>query len=191
MKKNENNIDKLLTLEQEYRNKENHSECLDICLKILDEIKLLSENKKFDILSKIFLFENQSNYVRIHLMYELFQNNNFIDSLSIKRKYYKLLIDSLKNGNANDLTKEKNEIIKLYDNCEVNNFEEIDKYIVNYVVDIDNINNNINYIINEKFPFKKSKSCINELIINQPNLESSVDRFNQQEVTNPQIIKNI
>ena len=120
-------------------------------------------------------------------MYELFQNNNFIDSLSIKRKYYKLLIDSLKNGNANDLSKEKNEIIKLYDNCEVNNFEEIDKYIVNYVVDIDNINNNINYIINEKFPFKKSKSCINELIINQPNLESSVDRFNQQEVTNPQI----
>ena len=187
MKKNENNIDKLLILEQEYRNKENHSECLDICLKILDEIKLLSENKKFDILSKIFLFENQSNYVRIHLMYELFQNNNFIDSLSIKRKYYKLLIDSLKNGNANDLSKEKNEIIKLYDNCEVNNFEEIDKYIVNYVVDIDNINNNINYIINEKFPFKKSKSCINELIINQPNLESSVDRFNQQEVTNPQI----
>ena len=187
MKKNENNIDKLLTLEQEYRNKENHSECLDICLKILDEIKLLSENKKFDILSKIFLFENQSNYVRIHLMYELFQNNNFIDSLSIKRKYYKLLIDSLKNGNANDLSKEKNEIIKLYDNCEINNFEEIDKYIVNYVVDIDNINNNINYIINEKFPFKKSKSCINDLIINQPNLESSVDRFNQQEVTNPQI----
>ena len=187
MKKNENNIDKLLTLEQEYRNKENHSECLDICLKILDEIKLLSENKKFDIISKLFLFENQSNYVRIHLMYELFQNNNFIDSLSIKRKYYKLLIDSLKNGNANDLSKEKNEIIKLYDNCEINNFEKIDKYIVNYVVDIDNINNNINYIINEKFPFKKSKSCINELIINQPNLESSVDRFNQQEVTNPQI----
>ena len=187
MKKNENNIDKLLTLEQEYRNKENHSECLDICLKIFDEIKLLSENKKFDIISKLFLFENQSNYVRIHLMYELFQNNNFIDSLSIKRKYYKLLIDSLKNGNANDLSKEKNEIIKLYDNCEINNFEEIDKYIVNYVVDIDNINNNINYIINEKFPFKKSKSCINELIINQPNLESSVDRFNQQEVTNPQI----
>ena len=187
MKKNENNIDKLLTLEQEYRNKENHSECLDICLKILDEIKLLSENKKFDIISKLFLFENQSNYVRIHLMYELFQNNNFIDSLSIKRKYYKLLIDSLKNGNANDLSKEKNVIIKLYDNCEVNNFEEIDKYIVNYVVDIDNINNNINYIINEKFPFKKSKSCINDLIINQPNLESSVDRFNQQEVTNPQI----
>ena len=157
MKKNENNIDKLLTFEQEYRNKENHSECLDICLKILDEIKLLSENKKFDIISKLFLFENQSNYVRIHLMYELFQNNNFIDSLSVKRKYYKLLIDSLNNGNANDLLKEKNEIIKLYDNCEVNNFEEIDKYIVNYVVDINNINNNINYLINEQFPFKKSK----------------------------------
>ena len=32
-----------------------------------------------------------------------------------------------------------------------------------------------------------NSSCINDLIINQPNLESSVDRFNQQEVTNPQI----
>ena len=187
MKKNENNIDKLLILEQEYRNKENYSECLEICLKILEEIKSLSEKKKFDIISKLFLFENQSNYVRIHLMYELFQNNNFIDSLSIKRKYYKLLIDSLNNGNANDLLKEKNEIIKLYDNCEVNNFEEIDKYIVNYVVDINNINNNINYIINEQFPFKKSKSCINDLIINPSNIESSEVRFNQQEAMNPQI----
>ena len=187
MKKNENNIDKLLILEQEYRNKENYSECLEICLKILEEIKSLSEKKKFDIISKLFLFENQSNYVRIHLMYELFQNNNFIDSLSIKRKYYKLLIDSLNNGNANDLLKEKNEIIKLYDNCEVNNFEEIDKYIVNYVVDINNINNNINYIINEQFPFKKSKSCINDLIINPSNIESSEVRFSQQEAINPQI----
>ena len=187
MKKNENNIDKLLILEQEYRNKENYSECLEICLKILEEIKSLSEKKKFDIISKLFLFENQSNYVRIHLMYELFQNNNFIDSLSIKRKYYKLLIDSLNNGNANDLLKEKNEIIKLYDNCEVNNFEEIDKYIVNYVVDINNINNNINYIINEQFPFKKSKSCINDLIINPSNIESSEVRLSQQEAMNPQI----
>ena len=187
MKKNENDIDKLLILEQEYRNKENYSECLGICLKILEEIKSLSEKKKFDIISKLFLFENQSNYVRIHLMYELFQNNNFIDSLSIKRKYYKLLIDSLNNGNANDLLKEKNEIIKLYDNCEVNNFEEIDKYIVNYVVDINNINNNINYIINEQFPFKKSKSCINDLIINPSNIESSEVRLSQQEVMNPQI----
>ena len=187
MKKNENDIDKLLILEQEYRNKENYSECLEICLKILEEIKSLSEKKKFDIISKLFLFENQSNYVRIHLMYELFQNNNFIDSLSIKRKYYKLLIDSLNNGNANDLLKEKNEIIKLYDNCEVNNFEEIDKYIVNYVVDINNINNNINYIINEQFPFKKSKSCINDLIINPSNIESSEVRLSQQEVMNPQI----
>ena len=138
----------------------------------MEEIKSLSEKKKFDIISKLFLFENQSNYVRIHLMYELFQNNNFIDSLSIKRKYYKLLIDSLNNGNPNDLLKEKNEIIKLYDNCEVNNFEEIDKYIVNYVVDINNINNNINYIINEQFPFKKSKSCINDLIVGYSLIEN-------------------
>ena len=146
MKKNENNIDRLLILEKEYRNKENKLECFDICLKILDEIKLFSPNQKFDIISKIFLFENQSNYVRIHLMYELFQNNNFIDSLSVKRKYYKLLIDSLKNGNAIDLLNEKNELIKMYDKCEFNNFEETDKYIVNLVTNNNNINNDLIYL---------------------------------------------
>ena len=144
MKKNENNLDRLLILEKEYRDKENNLDCFNTCLNILDEIKLLSDNQKFDIISKLFLYENQSNYVRIHLMYELFQNNSFINSLSIKRKYYKLLIDSLKIGNANDLLNEKNEIIKLYDKCELNNFEEIDKYIVNFVSNINNINNEIN-----------------------------------------------
>jgi len=186
MKKNENNLDRLLILEKDYRDKENNLDCFNICLNILDEIKLLSDNQKFDIISKLFLYENQSNYVRIHLMYELFQNNSFINSLSIKRKYYKLLIDSLKIGNATDLLNEKNEIIKLYDKCELNNFEEIDKYIVNIVSNINNINNEINYAIKDKLPSRKSKSFISELIIKPTSMESSEKILDQQETINPQ-----
>ena len=186
MKKNENNLDKLLILEQEYRDKENNLECFNTCLNILEEIKLFSDNKKFDIISKLFLFENQSNYVKIHLMYELFQNNNFINSLSIKRKYYKLLIDSLNIGNATDLLNEKNEIIKLYDKCELNNFEEIDKYIVNFVSNISNINNDINYAIKDKLTFRKTKSFINELKIKPTTIESSDKILDSQDTINPQ-----
>ena len=186
MKKNENNLDKLLILEQEYRDKENNLECFNTCLNILEEIKLFSDNNKFDIISKLFLFENQSNYVRIHLMYELFQNNNFINSLSIKRKYYKLLIDSLNIGNATDLLNEKNEIIKLYDKCELNNFEEIDKYIVNFVSNISNINNDINYAIKDKLTFRKTKSFINELKIKPTTIESSDKILDSQDTINPQ-----
>ena len=186
MKKNENNLDKLLILEQEYRDKENNLECFNTCLNILEEIKLFSDNKKFDIISKLFLFENQSNYVRIHLMYELFQNNSFINSLSIKRKYYKLLIDSLNIGNATDLLNEKNEIIKLYDKCELNNFEEIDKYIVNFVSNISNINNDINYAIKDKLTFRKTKSFINELKIKPTTIESSDKILDSQDTINPQ-----
>ena len=183
MKKNEKSIDKLLILEKQFRDEEKKSECLDACLKILNEIKMLSHNEKYSIISKIFLFENQSNYVRINLMHELFQDNNFIDSRIIKRKYYQLLIDSLKNGNSKDFLPEKNEIIKLFENCELNNFEEIDKYIVNFVANINTINNNKNYSLKEIILFKKKKTLDQEIISKA--IESSEKRLGQQETINP------
>ena len=183
MKKNENNIDKLLLLEKKFRDEEKKSECLDACLKILNEIKMYSHNDKYNIISKLFLFENQSNYVRIHLMHELFQDNNFIDSRTLKRKYYQLLIDSLKIENSKDCLHEKNEIIKLFENCELNNFEEIDKFIVNFVANINTINNNIkNNSLKKIIPFKKKKT-FDEEIINRT-LESSEKRFGQPEIIN-------
>ena len=185
MKNKENDIDKLLILEQDYRNKGKNVECLDICLKILDKIKLLYPNQKFDIISKLFLYENQSNYVLIHLMHELFQNNNFIDSRSIKRKYYQLLIDSLKNGKSTDLLQEKNEIIKLFDNCELNNFEEIDKYIVNFVSNINNMNNDIYYTFKEKTPFKKTKTFNEDFLIKPISIDSTEKSLGHQDTLNP------
>ena len=132
---------------------------------------------------KFIIFENQSNYVRIHLMHELFQDNNFIDSRNLKRKYYQLLIDSLKTENSKDCLHEKNEIIKLFENCELNNFEEIDKFIVNFVANINTINNNNkNNSLKKIIPFKKKKT-FDEEIINRT-LESSEKRFGQPEIIN-------
>ena len=131
--KDNNNLENLLSLEKKYRESGEHIDCLDSCMKILNEIKLLPSNTKFDIISKLFLYQDQSNYVRIHLIHSLFQDINFINSINLKRKYYQLLIDSFKNEKTDDLLKEKNDIIKLFEKSELNNFEEIDKYIVTLV----------------------------------------------------------
>ena len=187
MKKSDN-IEELLNLEKEYRIQENHLKCFEICLKILKEIQSLSQNKKFDIVSKLFLYENQSNYVRIYLMHELFQNNKFIDSLSIKRKYYQLLIDSLNKGNSSDLLEEKNEIIKLYDKSEVNNFEKIDKYIVNIVSNINNSDNtnSFDYSIKTKHSTLKTAKSLNEYDMKSITFDSSEKRLDPQDTLSPQ-----
>ena len=131
-KDNENlNIDELLLSEKQFRDSGDYIECLNICLQICKEIQLLSN--KYDIISKLFFYQNQSNYVRIFLMHYLIQDDNFINSEKLKKKYYQLLIDSFKNETSKDFLKQKNDIIKLYENNIFDNFDEIDKYIVNFV----------------------------------------------------------
>ena len=131
-KDNENlNIDELLLSEKQFRDSGDYIECLNICLQICKEIQLLSN--KYDIISKLFFYQNQSNYVRIFLMHYLIQDDNFINSEKLKKKYYQLLIDSFKNETSKDKLKQKNDIIRLYENNIFDNFDEIDKYIVNFV----------------------------------------------------------
>lgn len=131
-KDNENlNIDELLLSEKQFRDSGDYIECLNICLQICKEIQLLSN--KYDIISKLFFYQNQSNYVRIFLMHYLIQDDKFINSEKLKKKYYQLLIDSFKNETSKDFLKQKNDIIRLYENNIFDNFDEIDKYIVNFV----------------------------------------------------------
>ena len=83
MKENENiNIDDLLLSEKNYRESGDFTKCLDVCLQILNRIKSCTNNYQFNIISKLFLYQNQSNFVRIYLMHALFQSNNFINSRS-------------------------------------------------------------------------------------------------------------
>ena len=157
MKENErSNIDELLSSEKKYRESKEYTECLDTCLKILNEIKDTSNNYKYEIISKLFLYKDQSNYVRIYLMHALFQNNNFINTRNLKKKYYQLLINSFKNETSNDLLKEKKDIIKLYERSNLDSFDEIDKYIVTLV------STPLSMSINEKEKNDTEKTLISE-----------------------------
>lgn len=185
------NLEEYLVLEKKYRESGNYIDCLDSCLRILNEIKSTSNNNKFGTVSKLFLYPNQSNFVRIYLMHALFQDNNFISSNNLKRKYYQLLIDSFKHDDIKDLSKQKKDIIELFEKSELNNFEEIDKYIVTLVsnptTDEDTKEKNEtekNFISEAKEPFKKHKSVCNSLLVTS--LSSSAKRLEPQENSLPQ-----
>ena len=132
----EDNLKELLKEEKEYRTKKNYHECYITCLKILDEIPSLSENKKFEIISKIFLYTNQSNYVKLNLINSLMKNFSFVNSKASKRKYYQLLIDSFAKGKDKQYSQEITHIKKLFEKNELNNFIELDKYISNLVYEV-------------------------------------------------------
>ena len=198
MKENSNeniNIDDLLIAEKNYRESGNYNECLDTCLNILNEIKSTSNNNQYKIISKLFIYPDQSNYVRIYLLHSLIQDNNFINSINLKRKYYQLLIDSFKNKKANDLLKEKNDIIKLYEKSDLDNFDELDKYIVNLVSNQDLISLNdeqkdkieteIKLINEDKNYYKRSISLGNTFLPTSLS-SSSAKRLASQDNSLPQ-----
>ena len=184
MKENENkNLEELLISEKKYRESKDYIECLDTCLKILNEIKNTSNNYKYEIISKIFLYRDQTNYVRIYLMHVLFQDNNFINSRNLKKRYYNLLINSFQNETSLDLLEEKKDIIKLYEKSDLDNFDEIDKYIVTFV------STPIQISTNEKEKYDTDKNLINfssrrnkgvyNTFLNTSSLNSSVKRFQE------------
>ena len=198
MKENSNeniNIDDLLIAEKNYRESGNYNECLDTCLNILNEIKSTSNNNQYKIISKLFIYPDQSNYVRIYLLHSLIQDNNFINSINLKRKYYQLLIDSFKNKKANDLLKEKNDIIKLYEKSDLDNFDELDKYIVNLVSNQDLISLNDEQkdkieteikLINENKDYYKRSISLGNTFLPTSLSSSSAKRLASQDNSLPQ-----
>ena len=145
----EDNLKQLFKEEKEYRSKKENHECYITCLKILDEIQNQTESKKYEIISKLFLYPNQSNYVKLSLMNSLIKNFSFINSKSSKRKYYQLLIDSFSKGKDKEYITEISQIKKLFEKTELNNFIELDKYIANLVYEVitkSNIQTTCNYL---------------------------------------------
>ena len=147
----EDNLKQLLKEEKEFRSSKNHHECYITCLKILDEIQTQSDSTKFEIISKLFLYANQSNYVKLNLINSLVKNFSFINSKSSKRKYYQLLIDSFSKGKDKQYSQEISHIKQLFEKNELNNFIELDKYISNLVYEVLNkslttTQNSANYI---------------------------------------------
>ena len=136
----EGNLNILLKQEKEYRENKKYYSCYITCLKILDEIQSQDEDNKYKIISNIFLYPNQSNYVKISLMNTLIQNSS-LNNKNMKKKYYKLLIDSFKKGNDKEYKQEINKIKNLYEKSESNNYSDIDKYITNISFEILNKSN--------------------------------------------------
>ena len=191
MKENEvPNIDDLLISEKKSRESGDYNECFETCLNILNEIKSTSNNYKFEIISKLFLFPDQSNFVRINLMHALFQDENFINSICLKRKYYQLLIDSFKNENSSDYLKQKNDIIQLYEKSDLDNFDDIDKYIVTLVSTSttnttnedqkEKLETEKNFINDEKDSFERKTNQIENNIL-LGSICSSTNRLNKQQ----------
>ena len=138
----EANLKKLLKEEKEYREKKNNYECFQTCLNIMNIIETKSENNKYEIISKLFLYSNQSNYVKISLINSLIKNKSFINNETSKGKYYKLLINSFSKGKDKEFQTEINQIKQLYEKSNKNNFLEIDQYISDFVPKMPNKFNN-------------------------------------------------
>ena len=182
LKRMEEKLKQLLKQEKMYRDNNNYYECFLTCLKILDEINTKNDNSKFDIISKIFLYSNQSNYVRFSLMNSLIQNPSFINNKNTKMKYYQLLIDSFSKGKDKKYSKEINEIKILFEKSQLNNFIDIDKYISNFSYELinksslpfDNMNSSLageSSIINLQFKTPALIDDKNMPIIPQSSLE--------------------
>ena len=183
MEKNKD-LQDLIKSQEEFRKQKDDNKCLSIFKEIIELIKNLNDNIKFDIISKLFLFEDQSNYTKIFIFNELLKNNLFIKSKSSKRKYYQLLIDSFNNNKTNDHSEQVTKLKELYDKSDLNNFEELDMYIELFIAEkdiknnVDNFNDDITdreLVFEFDKPKKSKKNNINsiEIQINNDEVKKS------------------
>ena len=178
------NLKDLIKSQEEFRKQKDDNKCISIFREILELIKNLNDNNKFDIISKLFLFEDQTNYTKLFIFNDLLKNNLFIKSKSSKRKYYQLLIDSFNNNKTNDHSEQVTKLKELYDKSDLNNFEELDMYIELFIAEkdiknnVDNFNDDITdreLVFEFDKPKKSKKNNINsiEIKINNDEVKKS------------------
>ena len=178
------NLKDLIKSQEEFRKQKDDNKCISIFKEIIELIKNLNDNNKFDIISKLFLFEDQTNYTKLFIFNELLKNNLFIKSKSSKRKYYQLLIDSFNNNKTNDHSEQVTKLKELYDKSDLNNFEELDMYIELFIAEkdiknnVDNFNDDITdreLVFEFDKPKKSKKNDINsiEIQINNDEVKKS------------------
>ena len=187
----ENSLNELLNKEQQNRDSKNYVECLRICIKILKVLLNDKEENIFDISSKIFYHKNQSNFVRIGIIYNLITNNyfNINNNNDLKSKYYELLIDSFKKDSINDKIKEKNNLIKYFDDSKLKNFTKLDNYIQSlesiFVTDKPNSTDREIFNKNKKFEGK------NEIENNDLDEDLLPDESQQNQITQIGLVEEI
>ena len=192
----ESKLKELLINEEQSRFNSDYSDCLKICIKILNilEISKAKEATIYDIISRILSKKNQSNYVRIGIFFHIIRNNylNIYNHDNLKIKYYQILIDSFKHDEIKDKIEEKENIISLYNSSKGKNFKNLDSYILS----LDNI-----YITEKSTSSDKEmydKSEINKNIFykfnnNRKESEYGVmhEESQQNEITQIGLVENI
>lgn len=188
-------LKELFTKEQQNRESKSYIECLGSCIKIIDHISNYKEDQIFDNISKLLLFKNQSNFVRIGILFHLVFSNyiNINDNKNIKRKYYQLLIDSFKEDTINDKENEKNNIIKLFEESELKHFKNLDSYLL--TLDSIFLKEKSNSSDRDLFsPSENDKNIIKyESKNNEENVEISlnVDESQQNQITHYGLVEEI
>ena len=186
----------LLINEEQSRFNQTYSECLRICLKILNLLKVakVKEQTIFENISKIICKKNQSNFVRIGIIFHIIRDNymNIFEDKNLKCKYYQLLIDSFKYDQINDKSEDKQKLISLYESSNNTNFKNLDSFILSldviyiieksnssegYIFDKSNINKNMN------IKFHEEKNDLEEGLIH--------DESQQNEITQIGLVDNI
>ena len=186
----------LLINEEQSRFNQNYSECLAICLNILNLFKIakVKEQTIFDTISKIIFKKNQSNFVRIGIIFHIIRDNymNIFEDKNLKCKYYQLLIDSFKYDQINDKSDDKQKLISLYESSNKTNFKNLDSFILSldviyiteksnssegYIFDKSNITKNLNIKFNDE------KNDLEEGLIH--------DESQQNEITQIGLVDNI
>ena len=193
---NNYNLQDLIKSQEEFCQKKDDEKCISIFKQIINIIKNYNDNNKFDLISKLFLFEDQSNYTKITIFNDLLKNKSFIKNKDSKRKYYQLLIDSFERNKTNDYSEQVNKIKDIYDKSDLNDFEEIDMYIelFNAEKEIKNDMNNLNDDITDRelvfddniIPKKKQKKNTNSIEIEIP--KNPYKKNNDKNKTNPILI---
>ena len=186
----------LLINEEQSRFNQNYSECLSICLKILNVLQNSKAKEQiiFDTVSKILFKKNQSNFVRIGLIFHIIRNNymNIFDNKNLKYKYYQLLIESFKYDQINDKSEVKQNLISLFESSNNNNFKNLDSYILSldviYISEKSNssdgcILGNSNMNKNMEIKFNEEKNDLEEGLIH--------DESQQNEITQIGLVDNI
>ena len=138
-------LKELLKQAKENDIKKNNQKFKSIINDILEIIKNTEDNDKFDVISKIFSDEEQSNYTKMYFFNELLKNQLFTNK-DTKKKCYELLIDSFNSNTAKDHLEQISKIKDLYKKKDdLTDFEEIDMYIELFIAENENKHDIINF----------------------------------------------
>ena len=177
----------LLINEEQSRLNKNYTECLNTCLKILKILSILKAKEQtiFDILSKIFLKKNQSNFVRIGTIFHIIRNNymNIYDNKNLKSKYYQLLMDSFKNDQINDKLEDKQKLISLFESSNKTNFKSMDSFILSldvlYIPEKSNSDDAVlkKLNVNKELGINDNKNDLEEGLIHEETQINEITQF--------------